>query len=352
MMVAESPKLIRVLVVDDSSFMRLIVSDILQQDNQIIVVDTAKDGQEAHQKTLILKPDVIVLDIVMQDYDGLYAVKKIMQEIPTPIIILSSEGNVHPEVVVEALNAGAVSFVNKPRGILQSKIREIEHLLIEKVKIAAQVPSTKLTHSLKSTNNHPHTFDSSPIYEIVVIGASTGGTGAVEHILLNLPNNFPLPVLIAQHIPEKFVHSFAQRLDKLVSLHVKVANENEYLEAGTVYIAPCHANTEIKKNLPTEKLSITFTHQQFPQHNYPSIDCLMLSTATVCQHKAIGILLTGMGKDGAKGLVAMHQAGAFTIAQDEKTSIVFGMPKAAIEEGGVSQVLPLNEIAQFVVSCL
>ncbi len=351
-MVAKGSKLIRVLVVDDSSFMRLIISDILQQDSQIIVVETAKDGQEAYQKTLALKPDVVVLDIVMQDYDGLYAIKKIMQEIPTPIIILSAEGNVHPEVVVEALNAGAVSFVNKPRGILQSKIREIEHLLIEKVKIAAQIPSNKLTRYPKGTNNYPHIFDNQSIYEIVVIGASTGGTGAVEHILLNLPSNFPLPILIAQHIPEKFVHSFAQRLDKLVALHVSVANENEYLKEGHVYIAPCYTNTEIKKHLPAHKLSLTFTTQQFPQHNNPSIDCLMLSVAKVCQNKAIGILLTGMGRDGAKGLAAMHQAGAFTIAQDEKTSIVFGMPKAAIEEGGVNQVLPLNEIAQFVVGCL
>ncbi len=351
-MVAKGSKLIRVLVVDDSSFMRLVISDILQQDSQIIVIETAKDGQEAYQKTLALKPDVVVLDIVMQDYDGLYAIKKIMQEIPTPIIILSAEGNVHPEVVVEALNAGAVSFVNKPRGILQSKIREIEHLLIEKVKIAAQIPSDKLIYSPKGTNTYPHTFDNQSIYEIIVIGASTGGTGAVEHILLNLPSNFPLPILIAQHIPEKFVHSFAQRLDKLIPLHVKVAEENEYLQAGVIYILPCYINTQIQRNTSTNKFSIALTNQQFPQHNHPSIDCLMLSVAKVCQNKAIGILLTGMGRDGAKGLTAMHQAGAFTIAQDEKTSIVFGMPKAAIEEGGVNQVLPLNEIAHFVVACL
>lgn len=347
-----TPKLIRVIVVDDSSFMRLVVSDILQQDSQIIVVDTAKDGEDAYQKTVNLKPDVIILDLVMQDYDGLYAVKKIMQTVPTPIVILSSEGNVHPESVVDALNAGAVSFVNKPRGILQSKIREIDSLLIEKVKIAAQVTAEKLTPTTKKINTNPHTFEKNTAYHIVVIGASTGGTGAIEHILLNLPSNFPLPILIAQHIPDKFVRSFAERLDHLVPLNVKVAQEDELLTAGIVYIAPCYTNMEIKQNPASQKIRISFTQEKFTHFNHPSIDCLMFSVAKIYQKYAIGILLTGMGRDGVSGLAAIKQAGGFTIAQDEKTSIIFGMPKAAIAENAVSQVLPLNEISPFVVNCL
>jgi two-component system chemotaxis response regulator CheB len=345
-------RLIRVLVVDDSSFIRLVVSDILQQDSQIVVVDTATDGREAYEKTVALQPDLVILDLVMKDYDGLYAIKKIMQDRPTPILILSSEGSVNPETVMEALNAGAVSFINKPRGILQSKIREIESLLIEKVKITAQVLPEKLRQKSQNQNNHPHTFESQIAYHVIVMGASTGGTGIIENILLNLPRNLPIPILIAQHIPESFVHSFARRLDDLVPLQVEVAQENEILQGGKVYIAPCHKNMMLKKNKETNRVRIAFSEEKYPQFNNPSIDCLMASTAQVFGDKAIGVLLTGMGRDGAQGLNGIWRAKGLTIAQDEKTSIVFGMPKVAIDEGSVRFVLPSHEIAPFLVNSL
>lgn len=342
---------IRVLVVDDSSFMRLVIADILRQDTSLEVIDTASNGKEAYEKTIALKPDVIVLDLVMQDYDGLYAIKKISQEQPTPIIILSSVGNVNPDIVVEALNAGAFSFVNKPQGILSANIRDVDKQLISKIKLAAGIDTKKLIQQNKSgQNTHPHTFESNLAYQAIVIGASTGGTGAIEHILLNLPSNLPIPVLIGQHIPENFVYSFAQRLNDLVPLDVRVAVEDEILLGGKVYIAPCNCNTIIKKNKDT--IRITFTDKKFAQFNNPSIDSLMLSVAHTYGSKAIGVLLTGMGRDGADGLSAIYHVGGFTIAQDEKTSIIFGMPKAAIEEGIVRQILPLGDIAPFLVECL
>ena len=344
---------IRVLVVDDSSFMRLVIADMLRQDTSLEVIDTASNGKEAYEKTLSLKPDVVVLDLVMQDYDGLYAVKKITKEQPTPIIILSSVGNVNPDVVVEALNAGAFSFVNKPQGILNAHIREINQLLIEKIKAAAGIDASKLIqNNTKGQNTNPHTFEQKLAYQVIVIGASTGGTGAIEHILLNLPSNLPIPVLIAQHIPDNFVRSFAKRLNELVHLNVCVAEEDEILQGGKVYIAPCNCNMIVKKNRDNGRVRIAFTDEKFIQYNNPSIDSLMLSVAQAYGEKAIGVLLTGMGRDGAQGLAAIYHAGGFTIAQDEKTSIVFGMPKAAIEDGVARYTLPLGDIAPFLVGCL
>jgi two-component system, chemotaxis family, protein-glutamate methylesterase/glutaminase len=344
--------LIRILLVDDSSFMRLVVSDILQQDTQLIVIDTAADGKEAYEKTLVLKPNVVILDLVMEGYDGLYAIKNIMKDCPTPIIILSSEGNINPNTVVEALNAGAVGFVNKPRGILQSKIREIDTQLIEKVKNASKISTQKISSIQSTTNQNPHTFDNSSQYQVIVIGASTGGTGVIENILLNLPINLPIPVLIAQHIPENFVYSFAQRLNDLIGLQVKVAQRDEIVMGGKVYVMPCNTNIVLQKNPNTGIVRILFTTQKYLHFNNPSIDSLFFSVAQVYGNKAIGALLTGMGKDGVAGLGAIHQSRGITIAQDEKTSVVFGMPKAAIDEGIVKFILPSYEIAPFIVGCL
>ncbi|TAH17332.1 MAG: chemotaxis-specific protein-glutamate methyltransferase CheB [Cytophagales bacterium] len=333
--------------------MRLVIADMLRQDASIEVIDTASNGKEAYEKTIALKPDVVVLDLVMEKYDGLYAVKKITAVQPTPIIILSSLGNVNPDIVVEALNAGAFSFVNKPQGILNAHIREVNETLIDKIKLAAGIDTKKLIQkNQKIQNTNPHTFEQKLAYHVIVIGASTGGTGAIENILLNLPSNLPIPLLIAQHIPENFVHSFANRLNDLVPLEIAVAQEDEILRGGKVYITTCSSNTKLKKHADSNKVRIGLTEEKYPQFNNPSIDSLMLSVAQIYGDKAIGVLLTGMGRDGVQGLSAIYHAGGFTIAQDEKTSVVFGMPKAAIEEGVARFVLPLADIAPFLVGCL
>jgi two-component system, chemotaxis family, protein-glutamate methylesterase/glutaminase len=342
---------INVLLVDDSSFMRLVLASILEDSSQIRVVGTAENGKEAFEKTQALKPDVVLLDLTMKDYDGLYAVRNIMQSCPTPIVILSALGNTHSEAVFEALDAGAYDFLNKPHSELSARIRDLEKQLVEKIEQAARADLKKLRLKKSGSNTNPHTFDKRLSYDVLAIGASTGGTSAVEEILQRLPSNFPLPVIIAQHMPANFMGSFARRLDDILPLNVKVAQPGEGLKSGTVYIAPGHTNTLIRSGAGRMP-GIDRTDAQFPEFNHPSVDCLMHSVAETYRERAIGIILSGMGKDGAAGMKAMAQQNALTIAQDEKTCVVYGMPKAAVEKGAIRFVLPLPEIPGFVVSCL
>ena len=344
-----SPK-VNVLLADDSGFMRLILSDMLGSDGGIEVVGTAGNGQEAYEKTRILKPDVVLLDLVMPEYDGLYAVKQIMANCPTPIVVLSALGNTNSEAVFEALDAGAYDFLSKPAGVLGSRIREIEEQLVAKIHHASAADLRALYRKKTKGNNNAHTFDSQLSYDVVVVGASTGGTGAIEEILQRLPTNFPLPIVIAQHMPADFVESFARRLNDMLPVTVKVAKTGESPQNGIVYILPGEQNTTLLQE--GGKVRFHRTRQRYPEFNNPSVDALMLSAANCFGGRAIGILLTGMGKDGAEGMAALHRHGAFTIAQNEQSSVVFGMPRAAIERGAARAVLPVKEIAGFVVSCL
>ena len=342
---------IKVLLVDDSSFMRVVLSDIVNSSPDITVLDTAVDGKEAVDKTRLLKPDVVLLDLTMKDYDGLYAVKHIMADCPTPIVILSSLGNTNPDAYVEALEAGAYDFLNKPEGIINSKIRNIDQLIFEKIKAASRIDIKNLKLRTTNINNHIHTFDKRLPFHAVVIGSSTGGTGAIEHIIINLPQNFPVPVLVAQHMPAEFVNSFASRLNGLTPLDVKVAEEGEILRGNTVYIMPGYTNTFVKRR-GEQKVVFEFTDKSYPEFNHPSVDCLMTSAAEVYGKNLIALILTGMGKDGTEGMKAIYGKGGYTIAQDEKSSVVWGMPKSAYEAGIVKQVLPLNDMPHFIVSAL
>ncbi len=343
---------INVLLADDSGFMRLVLSDMLGSDGNIGVVGTAGNGQEAFRKTSDLKPDVVLLDLVMPEYDGLYAVKQIMQHCPTPIVVLSALGNTNPEAVFEALDAGAYDFLSKPVGVLGSKIREMEHQLVARIRSASSADLRTLHRKKTKGNTNAHTFDSHLAYDAVVIGASTGGTGAIEEILQKLPDNFPLPVIIAQHMPADFVESFARRLNDMLPLPVKLATNGEMPQNGIVYILPGDQNTLLTRERSNSKVRFSRTEERYAEFNHPSVDALMLSAAGCYGPRAIGIMLTGMGKDGAAGMAAMHGKNAFTIAQNEQSSVVFGMPGAAIGRGAVKQVLPLKEIPGFVVGCL
>jgi len=341
---------IRVLLVDDSGFMRMVLSDIINSSPDIEVVDTAVDGKEATEKTKSLKPDVVLLDLTMKDYDGLYAVKHIMDEFPTPIVILSAMGNSNPDAYIEAMSAGALDFLNKPAGLANSKIREIDHQIFNKIRAAAQVDVKNLVRKQVIKNSNLHSFETHLPYDVIVIGASTGGTGAIEQILTKLPSNIPVPVVIAQHMPAEFVTSFAARLNELIPIEVKVASVNENLRRGVIYIAPGDINIILSKTAGGVKISLT--DKEYQEFNHPSVDALLESAAEVYGNKALGIILTGMGKDGASGMEKMYKAGAYTIAQDEKTSVVFGMPKAACELGVVKKMLPIHEMATFIVSAL
>lgn len=345
----EKRKGINVLVVDDSVLMRLLIKDILQEDKEIIVSAQAKDSKEGLELCKLHKPDVVLLDMNMGDYDGLYGVKHIMEQCPTPIVILSAVGNTDMSPVLEALSIGAIDYINKPAKN-SSDFSEITTSLIEKVRGAASAEVKQEQKKNAIVNVFPHSFVGDVNYDVIVIGSSTGGPSAIERVISNLPGNLAVPVIIAQHMPSNFVPSFAQRLDALTPLKVTMARKDDVLEPGKVLIAPGSRNIIVRKE--NEKIVIDYTNTRYKEFNFPSVTGLMLSVAEVYKNKCIGVILTGMGKDGMEGMKAINDAGGFTIAQNEASCVVYGMPRAAVEAGAVKQVVPLNEIGGFLVSCL
>jgi two-component system chemotaxis response regulator CheB len=347
----ETNKVIKVLVADDSVLMRILIKDILEEDTGVKVVAQAKDSKEALDLCMLFKPDVVLLDMNMGEYDGIYGVTKIMENCPTPIIILSALGNSNMEPILDALSLGAVDYLNKP--ISNSvNIREVGEPLILKVKEAAKIQISKavLPSKIMNVNVNPHSFSDQLNYDVIVIGSSTGGPSAVEKVITNLPGNLNIPVLIAQHMPSNFVPSFANRLDSLTPLRVSMARKDDVVEKGNILISPGSRNIIVKRE--NNKVVIDYTNQRYKDFNFPSVTGLMESVAEVYGSRCIGVILTGMGKDGTDGMKAINDAGGYTIAQSEESCIVFGMPRSAIAEGCIKQIVPLNEIGGFLVSCL
>lgn len=337
------------LLIEDSGFMRIILSDLLKSDPSLELLGTASNGTKGLEKIQQLQPDVIITDMVMPESDGLAVVKKVMQSNPKPVILLSSLEKEDPKVF-EALSAGAFDFLNKEEVTKLAKQRQFP--LNDMVKVAAEVSSGKLTREQGEKNTFNHSFDEQLRYEAIAIGASTGGPMAIEQILNGLPANLNIPVIIAQHMPEQFLRSFAKRLDRTIPLKVKLAERGEVLTGGVIYVLPGHKNSHVIRDINTNQSIFNFTRQEYKEFNFPSIDGLFMSMAEAYGKKLIGIVLTGMGKDGTKGLQAIQQQQGFTIAQDENSSVVFGMPKSAIDSKVINQILTLKEIPGFVVSCL
>lgn len=340
---------IKVLVADDSVFMRMLIKDILEEDTEINVIAQAKDSKEAHELCKSYKPDVVLLDMTMGEYDGIYGVKKIMETCPTPIIILSAMGNTDMSPIMEALSLGAIDYLNKPASN-NSNIRDVGQPLIVKVKQAASVNLKSVTEESKEKNTNPHSFSEKLNYDVIVIGASTGGPSAVEKVITNLPENLTIPVLIAQHMPSNFVPSFASRLDTISPLNVTMARKDDIVEKGKILIAPGSRNIVVRRE--NGKVIIDYTNKRYKDFNFPSVTGLMESVAEVYGERSIAVILTGMGKDGVEGMKAIKEAGGYTIAQSEDSCVVYGMPRAAVDEGCVKQIVPLNEIGGFLVSCL
>lgn len=341
---------IRVLLADDSGLMRLLVTDILKSDNDIKVVATASNGKDAFEKTIKHTPDVVVIDINMGEYDGLYGIEKIMEAQPTPIVILSAVGNNDFPVIEKALKLGAVDYINKPAKN-NTKIKEVESELIQKIKTAANanIKAKDVINEVKR-NNYSHTFTNLN-YDVVVIGSSTGGPGAIESLIKKLPENMAVPILIAQHMPSNFVPSFASRLNDLSPLDISMARKGDILKPGSILIAPGSRNMIVGRNANGE-VQIDFISKTFSEFNHPSIDCLMLSVVEIFGNRAIGVILTGMGKDGAMGMKAIKETGGYTIAQNKETCVVFGMPREVINNGDANSIVPISEIGGFIVSCL
>ncbi len=335
---------IRVILIEDSSLMRLVTADLLSKDGRIELVSIAKNGKEGVEQVLKYKPDVLITDYLMPGYDGLYVVKELMKIQPLPIVVLSALEKTTPEIF-EVLKAGAFSFVEKPK---RGGIQEGESSLILTV-LEAAASNVKIVSPIQlRINTNSHTFDSFN-YEIIAIGASTGGPSAIESILEHLPVNLEIPVVIAQHMPERFLTSFSIRLNNISPLEVVLAYEGLKLEKGKVYVLPAQ-NLKVAR-IGSKKIFIN-DDINYTEFNNPSVNGLFLSIAKVYERKAIGVILTGMGKDGTLGVTEIRNSGGYTIAQDEKSSIVYGMPKSAVDSGAIIQSVSIKEIPNFLISCL
>lgn len=341
---------LRVLIAEDSGFMQLLIQNILKTDESIEVIGRVSNGKDAFEFTQKNNPDVVIMDIQMPEYDGLYGVREIMTHCPTPIVVLSALGYTNINPIMESLKLGAFDYLNKPQGDIKLKVIDSE--IIRKVKLAARVGVRKVV-DLSRIPIRPQvkTFCGESNYECLVIGSSTGGPTAVEKLITRLPMNLPLAVLVVQHMPPNFIYSFTQRLDSLVPFPVKVGHPGTIVRKGEIYVAISESNTTLVRD-KEGNVVIQVSEQSYPEYNYPSINSMMYATASLYENKAIGVILTGMGRDGANGLREIRNRGGYSIAQDQETSVVFGMPKEAIENGGAQDVVSIDSMGEHIISIL
>ena len=346
-------KKIRVLIVDDSALIRQLLTEILSSDPEIEVVGAAVDPYAAREKIKALNPDVLTLDVEMPKMDGITFLGNIMRLRPMPVVMISSLTEQGADVTLRALELGAVDFVAKPRLDVVEGMNEYAAEIIAKVKAAAHVPISVLERGAsgaepppklsadavlgKATGGHFNTT-----HKVIAIGASTGGTEAIKEVLSVLPADAP-GIVITQHIPEAFSAPFARRMNGICDMVVKEADDGEPVLPGHVYIAPGSHHLLVERS-GAQYFCRLDAGPPVNRHR-PSVDVLFRSVAQNVGGNAVGVILTGMGDDGALGLKEMREAGAATIAQDEKTSVVWGMPGEAVKQGGVDHVLPLDKVA-------
>jgi two-component system chemotaxis response regulator CheB len=334
-------KKVRVLVVDDSATMRRLLTDILSSDPEIEVVGGAPEPAIARTMIKELNPDVITLDVEMPHMNGLEFLEKIMRLRPMPVVMVSTLTQRGAEVTLEALELGAVDYFAKPKENVAALLASASTDLAEKVKTAARANVRARTSVRTQLTNVAHEHDYKPSGRIVAIGSSTGGVEALIEVLSNFPANCP-PTVITQHMPAGFTKSFADRLNRLCRPHVAEATEGAVLERGHVYLAP-GGETHLKVQ-GSGKVRCHLTASDLVNGHRPSVDVLFHSIVATGIRDAVGVILTGMGRDGAMGLKAMRDAGSATIGQDQASCVVYGMPRAAFEAGGVTEQLPLEKI--------
>jgi two-component system chemotaxis response regulator CheB len=335
---------IRVLVVDDSALMRKKISDLINSDDELEVIGTARNGEEAVREVLIRQPDVITLDIEMPRMDGLNALGYIMSERPTPVIMLSAYTKYGSHETISALEYGAVDFVLKPSGVISLDIGKVKNELLSKIKLAAGISIDKIKLLLPPAAKREKISRSESLDKLVVIGASTGGPRALSEVIPRLPGDLPAGVLIVQHMPPDFTKSLGERLNFESELTVKEAEDDEPIEPGKVLLAPGDFHMVVKKGKQRHFVAL---NKDPEVHNVrPSVSVTMISAAPVYQDKTIGVILTGMGSDGVEGMSAIKHFNGKTLAEDKSTAVVNGMPKAAIDQGVVDKVVPLFDIAK------
>jgi two-component system, chemotaxis family, protein-glutamate methylesterase/glutaminase len=334
---------VRVLIVDDSAVMRQLLTGLLEADPEISVVGTAADPYIARERIKALNPDVVTLDVEMPHMDGLTFLRKIMTLRPMPVVMISTLTQGGAETTLEALEIGAVDFVAKPAQERLDRLADLAEELQQKVKAAAQVrvsarravaPPPRRERLRRVTG------------KIVFVGASTGGVEALKTLLMGFPDDCP-PILIAQHMPPRFTTGFANRLNRECPMAVREAADGDAIEAGHVYIAPGSHHLAIVRS--GSKLLCRLSDGAPVSGHRPSVDVLFRSAASVCAKSAIAAILTGMGKDGADGLLELRRAGGVTLGQDEDSSLIYGMPRAAFERGAVMRQYPLSRMADAIL---
>lgn len=338
---------IRVLIVDDSATARAVLADILSSDPMIEVVATASDAYVARDKIVELKPDVVCLDVEMPRMDGITFLKRLMHYMPLPVIMVSSLTQSGAKTTLSALEAGAVDFVAKPHSHIYDGKDEMRDELIAKIKIASKVKVRK--RELSSIQQANTTSLAETTNKILAIGASTGGTEALKDVLMGLPRNSP-GTIIVQHMPANFTGPFAERLNSLCAMEVREARNGDSITPGLVLIAPGDYHMVVRRSGARYYVEIG-SGEKVSGHR-PSADILLNSVAKIAGSNAIGVILTGMGGDGAKGLLNMRNAGARTIGQDEASCVVYGMPKVAYELGAVEKQLPLHKISNGILESI
>ncbi|WP_417789119.1 protein-glutamate methylesterase/protein-glutamine glutaminase [Terasakiella pusilla] len=335
--------IISVLVVDDSALIRQLLTTILERDPGIHVVGTAPDAHKARELIKKLNPDVLTLDIEMPKMNGIEFLKKIMSLRPMPVLMVSSLTQAGADITFQALEIGAVDFVAKPQNDIQSSLEDMSEELISKVKIAAQArikPYDADTFaSIAPIDQKTHCISNR---ELIVMGASTGGVEALRCVLQALPADMP-PILIVQHMPKQFTANFARRLDQLCQVAVVEAQDGMTVERGHVYIAPGDAHLTLEKAADGYHCCVADSGKVCG--HMPSVDVLFASVVKLAADKTVAVMLSGMGKDGAEAMFQLKSNGAYTIGQDEKSCVVYGMPKAAFEKGAIDLQLDLKDIA-------
>ncbi|WP_042144800.1 chemotaxis response regulator protein-glutamate methylesterase [Paucisalibacillus sp. EB02] len=337
---------IRVIVIDDSAFMRKMITEILETDNRVQVIETARNGADGLKKIKELSPDVVTLDVEMPVMDGISALQQIMEEHPVPVVMLSSltkDGTVN---TMKAITNGAVDFIPKPSGSISLDITTIEHEIINKVIAASQVNLSETTASVTSPKidrvkqKHPNT--------IVFIGASTGGPRALQRLILDLPKEFSCPILVVQHMPAGFTKSLADRLNNLSDLHIKEATHGEIIKDRTVYIAPGNYHMKIRRAGTVH--AIELTQEKVRAGHRPAVDVMLESAANLSRINKLAVILTGMGSDGSKGIEILKKTDSevIVLAESEESAIINGMPKAAVKTNAVNYIVHLHQMGEMI----
>jgi two-component system chemotaxis response regulator CheB len=360
---------IRVLVVDDSAFMRKAISMMISDDPEIEVVGTATNGEEGVEKVLELAPDLVTMDIEMPRMDGLTALRKIMEQKPTPVMMVSSLTSDGAQATLEALDIGAVDFIPKQLSYVSLDVVKIKQELIAKIKhiksrkniLMAQYRSRRISGigaaaKRRSQQAKPLPGLTMPFsskagkktIRVVAIGVSTGGPPALQNVIPRLPKNFPVPILIVQHMPATFTKSLANRLDNLSELQVKEAEGGEFLQSGIVYIAPGDKHMTVNRN--GARHAIKLSEEPSDTLYKPSVDVMMNSVEDNYRGMTMGVIMTGMGHDGLIAAKRVKESGGIMIAQDEKTCVVYGMPRAIVEAGIADRISPIERMAPDIVS--